>query len=136
MAKLWQLALLGMSMTMAGCAQQVVQREDMLAAAGFSFRPADTPQKVAALKALPAHKFVRQVRNGQNVWIYADPSICACLYAGNDAAYRNYRQEVVQKRIADEEVRAAQLNQDAAMEQEATMVDWAVWGPWAPFYGP
>ena len=123
-----------LALALGGCAGQVVQKEDMLAAAGFSFRPADTPQKVAALKALPAHSFVRQVRNGQAVWVYADPSICACLYAGNDNAYQRYRQEVFQKRIADEEAQAAQMNEDAAMEQSATRMDWAAWGAWAPYY--
>jgi hypothetical protein len=136
MTKPAQLASILSVLALAACAQPVIQKEDMLAAAGFSFRPANTPQKVAALRALPPHRFVHQVRNGQNVWIYADPSICACLYAGNDTAYQQYRQEVFQKRIADEQAQAARLNQDAAMEQEATMVDWSVWGPWAPFYGP
>lgn len=115
-------------LAMSACAQSVAQREDMLAAAGFSFRPADTPRKVAALKALPPHAFVHQVRNGQNVWVYADPTICGCVYAGNDAAYQTYQQEVLQKRIADEQVQAAQMNQDASM-------DWGAWGPWAPYYG-
>ena len=120
---------------LAACSTGVTQKEDMLAAAGFSFRAADTPQKIAALKSLPAHRFVHQVRNGKTVWIYADPSICACLYAGDDAAYQRYQQEVLLKRIADERVQAAELNERAAMEQNAMVVDWAVWGPWAPYYG-
>lgn len=124
------MALLALS----ACASAVAQKEDMLAAAGFAFRPADTPQKVAALKALPAHSFVHEVRNGQTVWIYADPSICACVYAGNDAAYSRYQQEVFQKRIADEQVQAARLAENAAIDQNVAVMNWAVWGPWAPYY--
>ncbi len=116
------------------CTAPVIQKEDLLAAAGFSFRPANTPRTVAALKALPAHHFIRQVRNGQVVWIYADPSICACLYAGNDADYQRYRQEVFQKQIADEQKQAAWMNENAVMDQNAAMMNWAIWGPWAPYY--
>ena len=114
----------------AACSTRVVQKEDLLAAAGFQFRPADTPQKVTALHNLPAHRFVRQVRDGKPIWIYADPTICGCLYAGSDQAYSNYRQEVFQKKIADERQLDAQMEQNAAMQQ----VQWEMWGPWAPFY--
>lgn len=117
-----------------GCAAQVVQKEDMLAAAGFTFRAATTPQAASALKALPPHKFVHQIRNGTPIWIYADPSICGCLYAGDDAAYQRYRQMVFQKQIADEQTQAAMMNQNAAIEQQAAMMNWGVWGPWAPYY--
>ena len=36
------------------------QKEDLLAAAGFQVRPADSPHRVAALKLLPPNKFVRE----------------------------------------------------------------------------
>ena len=48
---------------LSGCAQQVQQKEDMLAAAGFKPVPANTPQRQASLAALPLHKFTHQVRN-------------------------------------------------------------------------
>jgi hypothetical protein len=111
-----------------GCVQQqVTQKEDLLSAAGFSSKPADTPQRAAFLSRLPPHKFVRQVRNGQPVWFYADPTICACLYAGDTRAYDNYRHEVFETHLADEREMTAQMNADAAL-------DWSMWGPWAPYY--
>ncbi len=114
-----------------GCSGIVQDKENMLAAAGFAFKPADTPQKIAALHALPPHKFVRQTRNGQQVWIYADPTVCNCLYAGNEAAYDAYRHEVFEKHIADEQEMAASMNQDAAAN---ISMDWGVWGgPWGPY---
>jgi hypothetical protein len=119
-----------LNILLAACASRIEQKENLLVAAGFQFRPADTPERTAALKRLPAHRFVRQVRDGKPVWIYADPTICGCLYAGNEQAYQTYRQEVFQKRLANERERAAQMNEDAAMEQ----VQWEMWGPWAPFY--
>jgi hypothetical protein len=62
---------------LSGCAQQVQQKEDMLAAAGFKPVPANTPQRQASLAALPPHKFTRQVRNNVPVVVYADPTICS-----------------------------------------------------------
>jgi hypothetical protein len=119
---------------LAGCAAQVAQKEDLLAAAGFTYRSANTPQAAAALKALPPHKFVHQTRNGKSIWIYADPSICGCLYAGDDAAYQRFQQMVFQKQLIDQQTQVAMMNQNAAIEQQAAMMNWAVWGPWAPYY--
>jgi hypothetical protein len=128
------LGLVVVAVSLGGCAAQVAQKENMLAAAGFTYRAAATPQAAVTLKTLPPHKFVHQIRGGKSIWIYADPSICGCLYAGDDAAYQQYRQMVFQKQIADEQTQAAMLNQNAAMEQQAAMMNWAVWGPWAPYY--
>jgi hypothetical protein len=130
-----KISSVGILLTLAACTAQVAQREDLLSAAGFSFRPANTPAAAAALRALPPHKFVQQTRNGQPIWLYADPSVCGCLYVGDEAAYQRFRQMVFQKQLADEQSQAAMMNRDAAMEQNAIMMNWGVWGPWAPYYG-
>ena len=59
-SKLWFFLLF---VAVSACANQVQDKEDMLAAAGFTLVPANTPQRQAALKTLPPHKFVHQVRN-------------------------------------------------------------------------
>jgi hypothetical protein len=116
-----------------GCATQAVtQQENMLVAAGFQFKPADTPAKQAFLKTLPAHQFAYQIHDGRNLWLYADPSICNCLYAGNDNAYQAYRHEVFEKRIADQQLQAAQLNQDSVIEGNMALMGWGPYGPWFP----
>lgn len=123
--------LAGVALGLAGCVNPVVQKEDLLAAAGFAFKPADTPEKVANLAKLPPHKFARQVRNGKVVFLYADPTVCDCLYAGDEAAYDRYKQEVFQQRIADEQRMAADEQEDAAMQAQ---MDWGLWGgPWGPY---
>jgi hypothetical protein len=104
---------------LAACASQVQNKEDMLAAAGFTLVPANTPQRQASLTALPPHKFVRQVRGNNVIYTYADPTICDCLYVGNQAAYGRYRENVFQKQIADEQQMTAQIYQ----------MDWGPWGP-------
>ena len=116
------LAVAGLTLIAVGCTspqQQVAQKEDLLAAAGFQVRVADTPQRLAALKALPPNKFVTRVRNGQPVYQYADPLVCRCLYFGTQQNWDAYRQEVFAKRLADEAQMTAIMNQDT----------WE-WGPW------
>lgn len=120
--------VLACALALGGCVQQqVMQKENLLAAAGFSSKPADTARRVAFINQLPPHKFVRVVRNGHPVWFYADPTICSCLYAGDTRAYDNYRQEVFERHLADEREMTAQMNESAAM-------DWSMWGPWGPYW--
>jgi hypothetical protein len=102
-----------------GCAAQVTQKEDLLAAAGFTLVPVNTPQRQASLATMPPHKFVHQVRNGAVIFTYADPTICHCLYVGNQAAYDRYRQDVFAKNLANEQ----------QMTAEAYPMDWSGWGP-------
>jgi hypothetical protein len=104
---------------MSACASQVQNKENMLAAAGFTIVPANTPQRQASLKSMPPHKFVRQVRNNAVIFTYADPTICDCMYVGNQAAYDRYRQDVFVKNIASEQEMTAQINR----------MDWGPWGP-------
>ncbi len=102
-------ALAFMLTLLAGCAtpQEVQNRENILAGAGFNTRPADTPQRLAMLRTLPSHRFVHQVRNGHDVWIYADPTICRCLYVGSEQAWQAYRAKMFQSR-AEEQAAIAQ----------------------------
>jgi hypothetical protein len=61
------LVALGLCMTVTACEtpqQKVASKEDMLTAAGFKFRPINTPQRQAALQQLPPHKFSRKVNDG------------------------------------------------------------------------
>jgi hypothetical protein len=101
-------------------AQRVQNKEDMIAASGFTLVPANTPQRQDSLASLPPHKFVRQVRGDKVIYTYADPTICGCLYVGDQAAYGRYRENVFQKRLADEQQMTAEMNQN---------LDWGPWGP-------
>jgi hypothetical protein len=113
------LLLFAACVAVSACTSEVVQnKEDLLAAAGFRLVPANTPQRQASLRALPPHKFVHQVRNNAVVFTYADPTICDCLYVGNQAAYDRYRQNVFVKNIADEQQMTAQMDQ----------MDYGPWG--------
>lgn len=115
------------ALALAGCAAAVEQREDMLSAAGFRVKTAATTDQVRSLQALPPHRFVRQTLNGRDVWVYADPTVCRCLYVGTPDAYQRYQQLNVQQQIADENLAAAQLN---SMNWGYGPYGWGPWGPW------
>lgn len=116
------LAACGLCFAVAACAAAVQNKEDMLAAAGFRIVPADTSQRQASLASLPPHKFVQRVRNGNIIFTYADPTICDCLYVGNQAAYDRYRANVFAKNLANEQQETAVMNED---------LDWGLWLPGA-----
>lgn len=111
----------------AGCTMirkgQAREREEMLAAAGFEMKPADTPEKFAHLQTLAQRKLVPYTREGKVYYFYADALFCKCMYVGDERAYQKYQQLAIEQRIADEEREAAAMNEQAAM-------DWGMWGPW------
>jgi hypothetical protein len=119
------LVALGLSVT--GCAtiraHQTAETEQILAAAGFQVKLADTPEKLARLQTLTPRKVVRDVRDGQPQYVYADPETCKCLYVGDEQQYQKYQKLSLQKKIADEQMSEALANWDASM-------DWGTWGPW------
>lgn len=117
-------AMAAAAVLLAGCAteQEIVQgRENMLSAAGFVARPADTPTRHQELAALPPHKFAFQQRDNKVVYVYPDPTVCNCLYIGSEQAYQKYRQLAFQQQVAEENMQAAEMNQ----------ANWQ-WGPWGP----
>lgn len=121
------LAAVGLCVAATACAdgsRAIMDKEDMLAASGFKFVPANTPEKQAAFKTLPPHQFMRHIKDGRVVYVYADPTICACLYVGGQKAYGTYQARRLDKRIADEQAQAA---------ADMSMASWN-WGPWGAGY--
>jgi hypothetical protein len=103
--------------------------EDSLAAAGFIMRPASTPERQAMIARLPQHQFVIR-QNGDVVhYVYADSTVCGCLYVGTQQAYDQYRSNQLAQHIADQNALAAQQYNDVAW-------NWAMWGPWGPVGPP
>jgi hypothetical protein len=126
--RLYAPATLACLLVLAGCEspqERVTQREDRLAAAGFTARPANTPQRQAMLNTLPPHRFLQRVHGDTVTYVYADPLVCDCLYVGTQQAYDHYRLLMQQQKIADEQELAAEQYNDAAW-------DWGAWGPWGP----
>jgi len=112
-----------------GCAamreERARDKENLLSAAGFQMKPADTPSRVAHLQTLTPLKLVPHTRtsDGKLLYVFADPKGCQCLYVGDEIAYQRYRALAQQQKIAQEQMVTAQMNADAAM-------DWGLWGPY------
>jgi hypothetical protein len=121
------MAGLALCTALAGCAaierHEAGQTEQLLAAAGFQMRPADTPAKLADVERQRQHKVVRHERDGEATYVYADAADCKCLYTGDQASYDQFQKLQVQENVASQEMMAAEMNQQAAM-------DWETWGPW------
>ena len=117
--KVVMLALL-VALPLAGCAaiqrSEAKDTEQLLAAAGFQAKPAETPEKLTNLRTMPARQLVSQAKDGNSVYSYADPDYCQCLYVGGPTEYSAYQRLAMEKEIAQE-------RRDAAM-------DWNMWGPW------
>lgn len=103
-----------------GCSQ-VKDTEQLLSAAGFQMKLADTPERMSNLANMAQHKVVAHKRGDKIVYVYADAKECKCMYLGDQAAYQEYQRLAVEKEIADENVDAAEANEDAA-------ADWDSWG--------
>ncbi len=106
---------------LAGCQSIEAQStEELLAAAGFQQRIADTPARQAQVQAMPQDTLVRHDVGGNPRWTYADAQGCNCIYAGGQNAYDTFQR-------LKEERQVAEMNQTAALNAE---MDWDMWGPW------
>ncbi|HXC90746.1 MAG TPA: hypothetical protein VNV18_11340 [Stellaceae bacterium] len=102
------IALTGTVLLAAACATSEAEapaKDDLLAQAGFVRRDADTPDRVAALRALPPHQFVVRNSNGSVKYMYADPIACNCIYVGGQRAYDQYRQQMGSQ-LQEDQIRA------------------------------
>ena len=97
-------------------AQQTKDTEQLLTAAGFKMKLADTPAKMAHLKTLSQHKIVPHQKDGVIYYIYADAANCQCFFWGQDQSYQNFMLLQQQQNIADEERMTAEMNQDEYMD--------------------
>jgi len=124
----WRVGLVfATALAMGGCAamrrQEARETGDLLVAAGFRTKLANTPERAQQLRAMPALKMVSQSKDGHLVYRYADPYGCDCLYVGDEDAYREYQRLALQKQLDAERLAAAEAEESAA-------IDWDLWGPW------
>lgn len=114
-----------------GCAtirrHETLDAEQVLTAAGFHMKLGDTPEQLASLRGLPPRRLVPQEREGRRYYVYADPEVCGCLYVGTEPQYQEYQRLALQKRVADEELMAAQDSLNAST------LNWRLWGSWPWF---
>jgi hypothetical protein len=124
--------ILGIALTACATTQQTeaIDKERMLAAAGFQMRLANTAEKMAHLNTLPQRKLIPHQKGDEVFYVYADAMYCKCIYAGPYKAYSRYQQMAVNKSI--EEMSASYAQQDNPMQAVDTM-DWDLWNDWGPW---
>ena len=109
-------------MILTGCAtirrSEARSTEEMLAAAGFVVRPADTAERQERLAARPPYRLESHTKDGAVVYTYADPDGCQCLYVGGPKEYSEYQHLRLQRKIAEDETWGA----------HAADMEWSVWG--------
>jgi hypothetical protein len=105
---------------------RITEHEDQLSAAGFIVKPANTSDRQAMLKRLPADRFVRRENGDMVHYVYADPIVCNCLYVGTQEAYNRFKANEFAQHLADEQQLTVQTYADASW-------NWSAWGPWGPY---
>jgi hypothetical protein len=125
-----RLGILWLVSQIAACAsleEKVQDTEQLLAAAGFKINYAQTAEQQANVKGMTQQKLVAHPKGDKVMYVYADASICQCVYVGDADAYARFQKLAVEKEIADEQRQAAETNLDATM-------NWGMWGPglWWP----
>jgi hypothetical protein len=117
--------------------QHIIGHESDLAAAGFQARPANTAERQALLTKLPPYRFVQRVKDDQIHYVYADPTVCSCLYVGTQDAYSHYQQNILARQQAKQLESALKQRNNAAEDDDFNAqiysdpaFNWEAWGPW------
>lgn len=127
------LVALGLCTALTACSRDnfdaVAKKEDLMIAAGFRFLPANTPERQAFFRQLPPHRFLKEIKGDRLIYIYPDPTVCVCLYIGNEKAYSAYRRMMFERNLADERATTAQALDDFSW-------NWAPWASGFPYGWP
>ncbi len=95
--------------------------ESALRSAGFVLIPADTPQRIEAMRTLPPLVFSQVMREGRSYFVYADPRSCMCLWVGTLEQLHRYGE------LASEEALMGMQGELGIVEMQADLwdPDWA-----------
>jgi hypothetical protein len=111
----------------AGCAaMEAGDTENTLAAAGFRERTPLTNRQQEIYDSMPSYKVQTMTVADQPVYLYKDPKKGVVFYGGQ-REYDKYKQLSIQQNIANEQLMAAQINQQTALI-------YGEWGPWGLWY--
>jgi hypothetical protein len=100
----------------AGCASMTsANTESLLTAAGFRARTPQTPKQQQIYAALPPYKVQRATVKGQVFYVYKDEK-AGLAYIGREAEYQRYQQLAIQQQMAQNQIAAAEMEQQAALD--------------------
>lgn len=87
--------------------------EALLSAAGFSVKTPSTAAEREIYEKLPAYQVQRGTYQGKTFYAFKDEKQ-GVAYVGTEPEYQKYQELAVRKRIAQDNVRAAQMERDMA----------------------
>jgi hypothetical protein len=88
----------------------------LLTAAGFRARTPQTPKQQQMYAALPPYQVQRATVPGKGVfYVYKDEK-AGLAYVGREQEYQRYQQLAIQQQIAQNQVMAAEMEQQAALD--------------------
>jgi len=111
----------------AGCASTGNGTQDLAIAAGFRVITPVNPEQVALLKSLPVNQISQVTHEGKIYYVLPDADNNQALVGGPNE-YQTYQQMRLAKRISDNNLAAAQINQMNSM-------NWGMWGGWGAWGG-
>jgi hypothetical protein len=93
--------------------QQPFSKGDLLSAAGFHWKLADSADWKISLASLPANRFATQVVDGRTLYFYADANVCRCIYYGTEQNWAAYKQLLAEQKIITQQEISAYVDQAA-----------------------
>ena len=116
------LAVLPLAVFAFGCAADLHEKENLAVAAGFKVITPTKPDQQAILAKLPADKVTPVKYKGKTYYVLPDAKNNQA-YVGGPKQYQSYQQLRVAKQISNDNLMAAQMNEDASM-------NWGAWNGW------
>ena len=115
-------ALVALAVGCTSMQTQTQSKENLLIAAGFKVIVPRTAAQKQKLQALPAGKVTMVQKSGKTYYVFPDAANNQA-YVGDPTQYQAYKQLRLANKLANENLEAAEMNQDASM-------DWGGWGGW------
>ena len=110
------IATLAGTILLAGCAGVGSSNtESLLTAAGFRARTPQTPKQQQIYAALSPYQVQRATVNGKIFYVYKDEK-SGVAYVGREHEYQSYQQLAIQQQIAQDQITAAEMQQQAALD--------------------
>jgi len=110
------IATLAGTILLAGCASMTsANTESLLSAAGFRVRTPQTPKQQQIYAALPPYKVEHATVKGKVFYVYKDEK-SGVAYVGREQEYQQYQQLAIQQQIAQDQIMAAEMDRQAALD--------------------
>ena len=123
----WRLRAVSLVVLLVACARGLNERapptDQLLSATGFQMRSADTPRELDELTRMTQCRRVSHQCMSARYYVYADATLCRCLYVGSESALERFQRLAWYRRLDRSQRVAAESGSGAAM-------DWELWGPW------